>query len=755
MDGFTIALTGNPNTGKTSIFNHLTGAHQHVGNWPGVTVEQLAGYYLYEDKRFNVVDLPGIYTFSASSIDETIALNFILKDKPDLVINVVDGSNLQASLYLTAELLEMRVPMLVVLNKMDRAARRHIHIELKHFSEHLDCPVCAVSATKKTGLDELRRAVANAARSPRVSTTRLRYDTVLEKVINQLENVLPPSPVLHLDHRWMAVKILEGDEFMLGQLGFEIEIPPAIQAAVAHVEKHTGDDTATMIADGRYGFVHGLARDVVRSGVESRRSFSDSLDRVMLNHILGIPVFLLVMYLMFFITINIGGPFIELFDRLATALFVDGPAMLLTHFAAPGWLRLLISEGAGQGFQALATFIPPVFLIFLCLSFLEDSGYLARGAFVMDRFLRWIGLPGKAFLPLLVGFGCNVPAILATRTLDRDRDRIMTIMMTPFMSCGARLPVYALFAAAFFPERSGLIIFSIYLVGILLAVITGLIFKHSLLGGGVSTFVMELPPYHLPTLRGIWFHTWNRLKNFIWKAGKVIIPAVMVFSILNAVTFSGKPTSSSSGDSVLCVTSRTVTPLLHPMGITQDNWPATVGLFTGVVAKEAVIGTLDALYAQINAQQNEPPDERRIRSLMSEIGLAFSELPGALADVFIPGKGVTPILESDSARNMRAAFGSRAAAYAYMLFVLLYIPCIATLGAVYRETNLAWTVLLAVYLMGTAWVTATAFYQVTTFSAHPLASALWLALCLLLTVGWMSYLKKAAPRHKALTIHRI
>ena len=451
------------------------------------------------------------------------------------------------------------------------------------------------------------------------------------------------------------------------------------------------------------------------------------------------------MYVVFFITITIGTPFINFFNAISGFVFVDGVTELLHQLNASELLTVLLGEGVGRGIQTLTSFIPPVFFIFLCLSFLEDSGYLSRAAFVMDRFLQWVGLPGKAFLPLMVGFGCNVPAILATRTLESRRDRILTIMMTPFMSCGARLPVYALFATAFFPGKSGTIIFSLYMTGILLAVLTGLLFKNSLLKGSAAAYVMELPPYHVPTLRGIWFHTFNQLKNFIIKAGQIILPAVILLSLLNNVTLTGHLTRNDSRDSALCSVSRVVTPLFRPMGISNENWPATVGLFSGIVAKEAVIGTLDALYAQIKTTDlAENETNPRLSSKMLD---AITALPRELFQIIIPPQETASESHDHAARNMVRLFGSRRAAYAYLLFVLLYIPCLATLGAVLKETGPGWTLLLGAYLTCTAWLTSTLFYQLTTIAEHPVSSLGWTGFCIAVIAFCIKLLKHFGNRN--------
>ena len=434
MQNVKIAIAGNPNSGKTTLFNALTGARQQVGNWPGVTVERIDGFYDYADTRVDVTDLPGIYSFSAYSIDEAVAREHILKEKPQVVINIVDATNMERNLFLTTQLLEMKVPLIVALSMTDVAKKRRIKIELEHLSRHLGCPIVPIVATKGKGLDELRATILETAREAGASTTSVEYDSELEKAIETISGMVAPVAAERgVGSRWLALKLLEKDA-VASDLRSDKDLQDTVESETRRVEAHTGEDLDIVIADGRYGFIHGLARDVVHRGNEVRRTVSDSIDKVLLNRVLGIPLFLGIMYLVFVITINVGAPFIDFFDGLFGTIFVDGVGSSLEALSAPGWLTALLAGGIGGGIQTVSTFVPPIFLIFMCLAFLEDSGYMARAAFVMDRFLRTIGLPGKAFIPMLVGFGCNVPAILATRTLENDRDRILTILMNPFMN---------------------------------------------------------------------------------------------------------------------------------------------------------------------------------------------------------------------------------------------------------------------------------------------------------------------------------
>jgi len=738
MKKLTIALAGNPNCGKTTLFNALTGSQQRVGNWPGVTVERLEGYYKDREHEVCVVDLPGIYSFSAYSVDEKVSREYILKEKPDVVVNILDATNLERNLYLTTQLLEMRVPVVVALNMMDAARQRKIQIEIDHLEKHLGCPVIPMVASRKEGLDRLKEAVLDVAAKHSVSPTRVEYDGEVEIWLAELRGeVAATAQQAGVDSRWLAIKLLEGD--VLAAEITKNAFAATVQKAAEKIKHHVGDDMDVVIADGRYGFIHGLAKDVVRRTMEVRRTVSDAIDRVVLNRILGIPVFLGVMYFVFLLTINVGGGFIDFFDILFGTVFVDGFGALLAAVSTPEWLITLLAGGLGGGIQTVATFIPPIFFIFLCLSALEDSGYMARAAFVMDRMLRAIGLPGKAFLPMLVGFGCNVPGIMAARTLENERDRTMTVLMNPFMSCGARLPIYILFAAAFFPRSGGALIFGIYLFGILLSVLTGLMLRRTVLKGEAATFVMELPPYHVPTLNGVMLHTWNKLKGFIFRAGRVILPIVVILSFLNTIGTDGSFGHEDSEKSLLSAVGKSITPVFHPMGITDENWPATVGLFTGIFAKEAVVGTLDALYAQMDASESEDGEEEPF-DFWGGVVEAFASIPNAFegfSAVFTDPLGLSAAGELDEAtpeeissgtlNSLLRYFGSRAAAVAYLLFILIYAPCVAAIAAIYRETGLRWMLFAVFYLTGLAWITATLFYQIAMFSAHPASSAGWIA----------------------------
>jgi ferrous iron transport protein B len=468
---------------------------------------------------------------------------------------------------------------------------------------------------------------------------------------------------------------------------------------------------------------------------------SDRIDRVVLSRIFGIPLFLLMIYLMFMFTMNIGGAFIDFFDLTGQALFVDGLSALLAAWNAPAWLILLLAEGIGRGLQVVGTFIPIIASLYIVLSILEDSGYMARAAFVMDRFMRSIGLPGKAFVPLIVGFGCNVPAVMATRTLESERERKLTILMNPFMSCGARLPVYALFAAAFFPHSGQNLVFALYLTGIAVAILSGLAMKHTLLKGDSSGLLMELPPYHLPTVKGVLLRTWDRVKLFLREAGKVIVLMVLALNVLATVGSDGSLNNQDSDRSILAAVSRAATPLFAPLGIRDDNWPAVLGVFSGVLAKEVIVGTLDSLYGHL-AADSAPATEPEPFDLWRDLGQAGASVADNLAELGARlldplGLNVGDLSDAETAAAtqgvqtgtfgaMAARFDGQAGAFAYLLFVLLYFPCVATIGAIVREAGMTWAIFVGCWTTGIAFLTATIFYQTAIFERNPLVASWWI-----------------------------
>ena len=721
-----IGIVGNPNSGKTTVFNALTGATQRVGNWPGVTVEKIIGEYTWANKKVEVVDLPGIYSLSTSSLDEDIAKQYIFNEDPHLIINVIDASNLERNLYLTVQLIEMCVPLLIVLNMMDIVKQKRLKIKIEKLAELLDCPVVCVVANKAESVDKIKEGVDHALDCPSVSKTHISFPLELQEIIDEL---VPSINFIHGEHasskRWAAIELLEGnyDRTVLKEID---QLTPKINLVKQKIKVQLGDEIDILVADARYGFINSLCKKVVDKSNIVRKNVTDIVDKVVLNKFFGIPIFLAIVYFMFWITISIGGCFIDFFDMFFGTIFVDGFAAVLTRLSAPEFIITFFAEGLGGGIQTISTFVPPIFFMFFCLSILEDSGYMSRAAFVMDGAMRKIGLPGKAFVPMLVGFGCNVPAIMSTRTLEKQNDRILTVLMNPFMSCGARMPVYVLFTVAFFPNTGNFIVFSLYLVGIFFAGITGFLLRRTLLESETSPFIMELPPYHMPSMRSVLIHTWQKLKAFMFKAGKAILMVVVVLTFFGSIGTDGSYGNKDSTKSLLAKAGQVITPVFKPMGLKEENWPAAVGLITGVFAKEAVIGTLDNLYVQIESFESvveENQDNFGIKELLNGIIESFASIISNFVDLFSSTDKELDVNDGifDS---MRKYFDGKAGAYAYLLLVLLYVPCVASIAAVYKELGIGWTMFSCGYLLMVAWMAAVVFYQTVRFSG--VSSLLWI-----------------------------
>jgi len=616
-------LVGNPNAGKTTLFNALTGEYQRVGNWSGVTVAQKKANFSVKNTHIELIDLPGMYALDVSNTerrDEQLAAESIASNQADCLINIIDATQLERHLYLTSQLLELKRPMVIVLSMMDQAEKRGIHIDTNMLSRALGCPVVAES--RDTQCDVLKHALQEALHVPKA------FDLVCM------------------------------------------------------------DDELTMM-DERYTAIHALVERVEHRVMEVREQFTAKLDRVLLHRFWAFPLFFAVMYALFFVVIVVGCFFQDQLTVLSDAVFVEGVAHLLRYLGCPAGLSAWVTNGLGRGISTTISFIPVMGLMFFLLACLEESGYMARVAFVMDRFMRFLGLPGKAFVPLIVGFGCNVPAVMAARTLDSERDRRLTILMSPFMSCSARLTIYTVFVAAFFPRGGQNVVFSLYLLGIIMAILTGLLLRRTAFPGKSSPLLLELPVYRWPVWRVLLRGTVRKLRMFLWRAGKVILPVCAVLGLLQSV-----PVGTNS--SLLSVFGQWIQPVFAPMGIAPDNWPAVVGLITGMLAKEVMVGSLNSMYA----------------SMGSFTGLA-------------------------------QVFDGAVGAYAYLLFVLLYIPCASTVAVIRTEAGRSLMWFSVLWSSALAYGAAVLFYQLGTVSQHPEQTLLWVLSIILLLGLFVAYMRSA------------
>lgn len=653
------ALAGNPNCGKTTLFNELTGSNQYVGNWPGVTVEKKEGHLKHDDMDISVVDLPGIYSLSPYSQEEIVTRNYIIDEKPDMIINIVDATNIERNLYLSLQLAELGLPMVIALNMIDVVEKRGDSIDCKLLSNLLGIPVVPISASKSKGIHKLIHTAVHTFIHTVDETHRdihLDYSLInaiytgaVKTAIDDIEALIKPNCEQHaMPLRWSAVKLVEDDVPTIEQLELSDAQAAELEFIISRLEE-TNRERDIVIADQKYKFICAVcAQAIKRSRKSGALSVSDRIDRVVTNKYLAIPLFLLMMLAIFVITFGyIGNFFKELVDTGINENFADWVRGMLIANNAADWAVGLLCDGVIAGLGAVLSFFPQIFLLFFFLSILEDSGYMARAAFIMDSALHKIGLSGRSFVPMLMGFGCSVPAVMAARTLDKEKDRRITIMMTPFMSCSAKMPVYLLFISAFFPKHQGLVIFGLYLLGIILAVLYALFLQKTVLKGGHSAFVMELPPYRMPTPKTLGLHLWERVKDFFTKAGTVLLGASVIVWFCQYFSFSLQHVTNSA-DSILGVIGSAIAPIFTPLGF--GDWKSSVSLLSGLIARESIVSTLGILHG------------------------TGGEATTALV----------PVLQS---------VYSGASALSFMTFSLLFIPCIAAVSAIRQEMrSLKWTV---------------------------------------------------------------
>ena len=665
MKKLIVGLAGNPNVGKTTVFNKLTGMRQHVGNWPGKTVEKAEGHFKHGNYEYNVIDLPGNYALSAHSMEEIISRDFIVDDDSDVIINVVDAANLERNLYLTVQMMELGANLVIALNMNDFAKKKEHIIDIKLMSKLLGIPIVEISAKTGDGFEKLLNTVEKQAKKPIDSSEKISYSNDIKGHLAELQEIIKKDETLmNVPSIWTAVKLLERDTIIIDKVQ-KSEYGSKILIEVDKVSKHLHDvyqeGSEEVIANARYAFIDGLVAESVKKPAVEKETTTDKIDKIVTNRILAPFIFIIIMWTMFQLTFTIGAPFQDMIDVAFGSIseFVAG-------FIANEYLASFICDGIIGGVGGVLTFLPIIILMFLFLSILEDCGYLARAAFTLDKLMhKIVGLHGKAFIPMILGFGCGVPAIMATRTMENEGDRMLAMMLVPFMSCTARLPIYAIFIAAFFPDNQGTMLLAIYLLGIVVALIVAAILKRTMFKGLSTPFVMELPTYKVPSLKGILLHTWEKVKGFLRKAGTIILACSIVLWALSIFPLG---VEYGSADSLLGMIGNVIAPIFAPLGF--GTWQAAVAIIAGLAAKEVVVATFGTLAGMAE------DDEAGITSLVH--------------DTFTPLSAVS-----------------------FMAFTLLYTPCFAAIGAIKQETNsYRWALTMCCITLVTGYIVAFLIYNI-------------------------------------------
>lgn len=664
MKGILVALAGNQNCGKTTLFNALTGSNQHVGNFPGVTVEKKEGK-VRGHEEIRIVDLPGIYSLSPYTSEEIVTRDFILNEQPDVILNIVDATNIERNLYLSLQLMELEKPMVIALNMMDEVNRSGNHVDVEQLSERLKVRVVPISASRRDGIDDLVAAVSAAA------ADEAKFDLdfcsgAIHRAIHSIAHIIEDhAQQAGIPKRFAATKLVDGDEPMQRLLNLHESDLNIIEHIVKQMEEELGTDREAALADMRYSYIESLVAQCVSRHHETReQQRSEKLDRWLTHKYLGIPIFLCIMLLIFYLTfVPIGGTLQGLLES-GIDMFVSWLDVQMEAWQVSSWLHSLVIDGICAGVGSVLSFLPLIVVLFFFLSLLEDSGYMARVAYIMDKALRKIGLSGKSFVPMLIGFGCSVPAIMSTRTLSSERDRKMTIILTPFMSCSAKLPIYGMITAAFFPQHAAVVMLGVYLIGILIAILCGLLFKQTLFKGNPVPFVMELPAYRIPDARSVLMHMWEKAKDFLHRAFTIIFAATIIIWFLQSYDFSFHAVSDASA-SMLAVIGEKIAWIFEPLGFA--DWRASSALITGITAKESVVSTL-------------------------------SILTGASTDA-----GLSSVLQT---------MFTPLSAFAFLCFTVLYMPCVAAFAATKRELGTLKEALFAVlFQTGVAYIVALIIYQ--------------------------------------------
>jgi len=710
-----VAVTGNPNSGKSTLINAIAGTNLQVGNWPGVTVEKKTATIKFDDLTINLVDLPGTYSLSPYTQEERIARDFLVKEKPDLIINVVDSTNLERNLYLTIQILELDIPVVIALNIYDEAKKKGYEIDTEKLEQLLGIKVIPTVATKKEGINELLNVIKDFALGiNRIVSKKLNYGDVEEslKIVETALKMNDPGLLNKYPSRWLILKLLENDELVLKETGLKGD-EKFLKQAVSQFLKSHNEDMESIIADIRYGIAYGVTREVLKKRDRKHTDLTEKIDRIVLNRYLGIPIFLIAMWFVFKLSFDFSAPFSDWLDSVISGPVTKWTTVLLNAAKSPEWFVSLATEGIIAGVGAVLVFIPVIAVMMFIITLLEGSGYMARVAFIMDRLMHSIGLHGKSFIPLILGFGCNVPSIYATRVLESERDRKLTAMLVPLMSCGARLPVYAIFIGAFFAKNAPTVLWSLYVLGILLAILLGLFLKKTLFKGFAPVFIMELPPYRVPLLRDLMIHTWHKLKHFVIKAGTYIFAvSVIMWFMLNT------PYGVEKENSALGRVGKTISPVFAPLGF--GTWEASSSLVAGLIAKEVVVSTMAQIYVTDNGQEDKTEGTEETKNFLEDLKDVAISFFNALVDSFqnlLAGFGIKSLQVEEEEK--KTALKSKLqeiftplSAYAFLAFVLLYWPCVVV-GIAMKQEFGSWKIYGQAILIHSmmAWLVAFLIYQ--------------------------------------------
>jgi len=715
----TVAVAGNPNSGKSTLINAIAGSRLHVGNWPGVTVEKKEASFLHKGYNIHLVDLPGTYSLSPYTQEEIIARDYLINGKPDAIINVVDATNLERNLYLTIQLLELNIPLILALNIYDECNEKGYQVNISKIESILGIKVIPTIATQKAGIDNLlNELILENDNTICKKPAPVKFNNNIEDAISQIEKNLNNydaflSEIVNV--RWLAAKVIENDTDVLNRFGIS-NTEEIIGNSCEHLRLAHDNDLESLMTDERYSLASGLTKEVLIRTKTSKIELTERIDKIVLNKFLGIPIFLAAMWLMFKLTFDIANPFVDWIDSVTSGPLSYWTGELFAFIHTPAWLISLVTDGIVAGVGFVLVFVPVIFAMMFFITFLEGSGYMARAAFVMDKAMHGIGLHGKSFIPLLLGFGCNVPSIYATRTLENKKDKILTSLIVPFMSCGARLPVYVVFIAVFFQKNAGLVLWLLYTLGILVAVLSGLFLKKAFFKGESPLFIMELPPYRMPSFRSLLIHTWEKGKHFLTKAGTYILAvSIFVWFLLNL------PWGvENKKDSLLGLTGQAVAPVLAPIGF--GNWEAASSLITGIIAKEIVVGTMSEIY--VHEIKDEPvPDKyliEDIEKITIDLGnAAISAVKNVFSTINIATISSDDDGGQDSLKGVIKTKFSPLSALSFMVFVLLYMPCIIT-GVAYKQEFGSWKWYGVAVLNGfvVAWLFALAVFNIGSFLGY-------------------------------------